>query len=191
MVDDSDDKTGHNIYPLGRDVSQESKGGAPEVDEPSKTTKLVALDLQDWTTAREALARLESKLESAQEDVRRSVEYARGLEEECDRLADLQHNTKARIAEIHAELDEERGRRLEAQKQCEHLTERLEELSGMRGRYHLERGRREQAQEENQALSEQNDTLRRDLEILSEALKEAKAQGFRFELGPLSVEFKP
>lgn len=190
MVDE-DDKSAPNIYSLDRDDG-DATGSSPkaDADEPAQTTRVVALHLEQWTGARESLARLDSELQSSREDVRRAVDYARELEGECDRLADLHRETEGRIAEIRSEFDEERGRRLELEERCEHLVERLEELSGIRGRFHLERGRREQLEEENDGLTERVRNLERDLETLHEALEEARRQGFKVELGPLSIELK-
>ncbi len=191
MVDEQDDKPPRNILSLGgEDYEPPPSDLESSSDEPEETTRIVALHLHKWTDARESLARLETELRSSKEDIRRAVEYARGLEEECDRLADLQHETQHRIGEVQSELAEERGRRLELEEQYQHLVERLETLSGIRGRYHLERGRREQAQEQNQALTSRLHELERDLESMTEALEEARRQGFRVDLGPLSIELK-
>lgn len=173
--DDTDDST----------PDQQSDGAESE-----QHTEFVSIRLGDWTTSRESLARLESELEASREDVRRAVDYARSLEQECDRLADVLRNTEQKMADLRSELDEERGRRRELQEQHAELLERLEELSGIRGRFHLERGRREQIEEQHQQLAEQHRNLKRDAQRLHDALDKARRQGFRVELGPLSIELK-
>ncbi len=178
MVDEDKNPTPKNIYALDHDSDEKRVVKMPPEPEEGRT-ELVAVGLREWTRARASLEGLKSKLEASKEDVRRAVEYARKLEEECDRLAGLAER-----------LDEERGRRQELQKQHQFIVEKLEELSGIRGRYHLERGRREQLEEKAQTKDEKIQTLQREIETLSEALKEAHEAGFRAEIGPLSVELK-
>lgn len=150
----------------------------------------VAVELGEWTEARESLARLESKLEASRRDVQRAVEYARELEQECDRLADVADRAQKQTTEVRSELDEERGRRRELQQQYEQVVERLEDLSGIRGRYHLERARREETDEKRREQAERIEELERQLEALTEALQKAREAGFTAELGALTVEWK-
>jgi hydroxypyruvate isomerase len=153
-------------------------------------TALVAIALEEWTLARESLARLETRLESAQEDVRRAVEYARNLEEEYDRLAALVDDAENQAAAVRSEFDEERGRRQELAEQYRFVLGELEAMGGLRGKYHLERGRREEAEDRLEALGNENLAMRRHIERLEEALEEARRRGFRAEVGPLIVEIK-
>lgn len=155
-----------------------------------RRTEIVAVGLSQWTEARQSLARLESKLEASREDVRRAVGYAQKLEEECDRLADVGQTERNRAADICSELNEERGRRRELEEQYQFVVEKLEEMSSLRGRYHLERGRRESAEEHNRSLSDKISRLEDQIGDLTKALEEARQQGFRIELGDLLLEFK-
>ena len=186
MVDEENDNPPPNIVTLedGDDASHHS------IPKPDDHTDTVAVGLEEWATAREALARLEVRLESRTEDVSRAVEYARELEAECDRLADLIEDARAATAEAEAELNEERGRSAELRERNAQLIEQLEELSGIRARVHLERGRREEAEEAQQDQQEQIHRLQRRVEELTEALEEAKEAGFTAEVGALTIEWK-
>ena len=191
MVDDMEDSKRPKLYALDHDdeEAQELRENNGESSVEGRT-RLVALELREWTDAQSLLARLESKLDASEEDVGRAVDYARQLEEECDRLAALLQKRDEQTARVRTELDEERGRRLELEEQHQFVVERLEELSGIRGRYHLERGRREQLEEDLSKRNEEFAQLQRHAERLTEALEEAKEQGFRAEIGPLKVELK-
>lgn len=154
------------------------------------STALIAVQLNDWTDAREALGRLEARLESSKEDVRRAVDYARDLEAECDRLADVAEQYRRETSEVRSQLDEQRGRTQQLQQQYADVLERLEELQRIRGRYHLERNRREDADQTVSEQREELEHLRRHIQRLTEALEEAQRRGFSVELGALSVEWK-
>lgn len=156
----------------------------------TKRTDVVAVGLDEWTDARESLARLESRLQASRKDVRRAVEYARELESECDRLADVADKTRRQADEVRGELEEERGRANELRKQYADVVERLEQLSGVRARYHLERARRQEAQEQLEQQSEQIQKMQRKIEQLTEALQKAREAGFSAEIGALTVEWK-
>lgn len=193
MVDDAEDPSPKNILSLDQDDASEDErpGEVDRKEDGGERTDVVSVGLGEWTAARASLARLETRLESSKEDVRRAVEYARELEEECDRLAHLVEHTREQISEVESELDEQRGRRRELQKQYAAVVEKLEELSGIRGRYHLERGRREQSEEQVQKQNEEIHHLQRKIDALTDAVEQARRQGFRAELGPLTVELKP
>lgn len=190
----------YRYVPPLKEISEETShetigetGGAAMSLEPAarqERTRVVAVGFEDWTQARESLARLETRLESSQEDVRRAVEYARNLEEECDRLASVVEDADARTALVRTELDEERGRRQELTEQYQFVVKELESIGSLRGRYHLERGRREEAEDRLEALANENLAIKRELERLLGALEEAQRRGFKAEVGPLTVELK-
>lgn len=189
MVDEKDNPRPDEFKLVSFSHTDEGDDEIAESKSPTSTS-IIALELESWTDARAALARLEAHLESSKEDVRRAVDYARELEIECDRLAELSQQKNRDIAQIQSDLDEERGRSEELREQYEFIVARLEEMSGLRGRYHLERGRREQSETRNEELRRENEAMRRQLDALTEALEEARQQGFRAELGPLTIEIK-
>ena len=193
MGDDMKDKHRKNIFPLEHDGLSPTQEDTPEItadDDPQDRTELVSVKLREWTQSRASLARQSSRLEASREDVQRAVAYARELEEECDRLGDLCDKARRQRESVQSELDEERGRRRELEEQAAFIIEKLETLSGIRGRYHLERGRREQSDELTREQAEKINKLQRQVEVLTEALEEARSQGFRAELGPLTLELK-
>lgn len=168
------------------DDPQPESAAAPELT----PTKFVAVHFTDWTNSRETLARLNAELEASREDIRRAVAYAEELEEEADRLADEANENRRKNAAIRAQLDEERGRRLELEEQFQALLTQFEESTSLRARYHLERGRREEADEENKALRQELQDLKNLLNRLEDALEEARQKGFKAEIGPLTVQLK-
>lgn len=161
----------------------------PRPSEPERTA-VVAVDLEEWAEAREALARLETRLEASREDVRRAVEYARGLEVECDRLAEESNQIRRRIGELRSEVDAERGRREELTEQYHFVLQELEKNAGISARYHVERGRREEAEERLEEVQAEVRRLQDKLQEIGRALEEARQRGFKAELGPLTVEVK-
>lgn len=175
-----------------RYVGPPVKADEPDQDhrQAGQKTELVSVNFDDWTEARESLARLETKLESSREDVRRAVDYARELEEECDRISDIAETRRDELDEVRARLDEERGRREQLEEEYEAVVERLEQMSNIRGRYHLERGRREEAEEEIERQREELRQLKDRLDQLTEALHRARQQGFVAELGNLTIEWR-
>lgn len=192
MGDGQDDQLPPGVRLVSFNAAQggEDDGdGKDNGNQRPQATSMIALALSDWTEARETLARLRAELESSREDVRRAVDYARELERECDRLADVVNRHNDELQEREKKLARARGHHRELREQYDQVLARLEAMSALRGRYHLERGRREQAQEEIDALRDENQDLHRQLEALSEALEEAQRQGFRAELGPLVIEY--
>jgi hypothetical protein len=132
-------------------------------------TELVRIPLREWTGTKEALAATEVRLQAAQQDVRRAVEYAQVLEEELERAE-----------RAHRELTEElhTGRGV------------LSEMLRQRARFHLEAGRREQAE---QALRQRDEELRElqyQVEALQQALQKAQDRGLSAGIGPLRMEIK-
>lgn len=189
MADDDNDKL-PNIVSFDGDGPAPPDDDSDHHDDPDGRTDLVAIGFDEWTDAREALARLETRLESRNEDVRRAVDYARQLEEECDRLADVVEQTRDQVDEVHAELAEQRGRNAELRDQYQAVVEQLNKLSGIRGRYHLERNRREDAEAKQQQQADQIRQLQRSVEQLTAAIEEAREAGFSAELGALTIEWK-
>ncbi len=157
--------------------------------EPSPT-QVVSVAFKEWTSTTEALARREIKLLSAREDVRRAVEYAQQLEEECDRLADEANQTRQRVGQLRSEVDREKGRRQQLEEQYQFVLGELEQMGGLRARYHLERGRREQADQKIEEMTDELHQINRHIDKLTAALKEAEERGFKAAIGPLTVEIK-
>ena len=127
--------------------------------------------------------RLRAELAATENDVTRAVDYVGQVEEELDRLHDERDG-------LEQALERERGRRLELEDHFEGTRQQLEELVGVRARYHLERGQREQAEQQREALRNELSELQRELDRLARQLDDEQQRRLRLALGRLSVEVR-
>ncbi|MFP4599375.1 MAG: hypothetical protein ACOC9W_01845 [Persicimonas sp.] len=91
---------------------------------------------------------------------------------------------------LHDALQQEHGRRLELEELNAGLRNQLDELTGMRAKYHLERGRREQAELERDELRDRLHALQCELDALSHKLDDEQQRRLRLALGSLSLEIR-